>query len=201
MAKYTYNEDYLLMLVHERSDDAIEELYGLFSIAIRCKAYKYKNYGSKIGLDIEDLIQEGYIGFSQAIIDYNNTSNAAFRTFANICVEREIQNAIASASRKKHGCLNEAVSINNETMQGVEFVELIVNTKTSTEDIVIGSICEQAEYESILELLTQLERRVFILKYAGYEYREIARTLNLSSKVVDNALQRIKKKVRGVISG
>ncbi len=188
------------MLVHERSDDAIEELYSLFNLAIRCKAYKYKSYGSKIGLDIEDLIQEGYIGFSQAIIDYSKSSNAAFRTFANICIEREIQNAIACASRKKHGCLNDAVSINNETDEGVEFVELIRSNDCATEDKVINAICETNEYNYVLQLLTILERDVFILKYAGYEYLEIADILGISSKTVDNALQRIKKKVRGVIS-
>lgn len=192
----TYNDDYLLMLVHEKSDDAIEELYKHFELAIRCKAYKYKFYASKIGLDMDDLIQEGYIGFSQAVTDYSDCSTAAFRTFANLCVEREIQNAIAGASRKKHTYLNEAISINSENKQGIEYINLIKSHVESAEDLVIDTLIEKDDYAEIINELTSLERKVFILKYNGYEYREIAEILQLSDKVVDNALQRIKKKVR-----
>ncbi len=194
------NENYLLMLSLEKCDDALEELYRSFEVTIRCKAFKYRSYGHKFGLDIDDLVQEGYIGFSQAIVDYSGHQKAAFRTFANICVEREIQNAVASAARKKHCCLNESVSINSENRQGIEYIELIKSHQVSAETMVFDKICEEKDFVRILELLTKLEEKVFILKYNGYEYREIASILYLDAKVVDNALQRIKKKVRKILS-
>ncbi len=190
------NDDYLLMLVHECSDDATEKIYDKYEIAVRCKAYKYKYYASKIGLDMDDLIQEGYIGLSQAILDFSNASTASFTTFANLCIEREIQNAIATAARKKHTYLNEAMSIHDTNVHGVEVINLIESKTPSAEIEVLNKLEENDEYKEVLNMLTKLESQVFILKYNGYEYREIAEILGRNEKAIDNALQRIKKKVK-----
>ncbi len=191
-----YTDDYLLMLVHEKSDEATEEMYNYFEKTIKYKAYKYKYYGSKLGLEYNDLIQEGYIGLSQSIEDYSVISPASFSTFASMCIEREIQNAITKASRKKHLYLNEALSIDDETKQGVSYVDVIDSNERTPEQKVLDSISEKYEYEVLLENLTKLERSVFILKYKSYTYIEIAKILNKSPKTIDNTLQRIKRKVR-----
>ncbi|MFV0425297.1 MAG: sigma-70 family RNA polymerase sigma factor [Bacilli bacterium] len=191
-----YSDDYLLMLVHERSDEAEEEMYNYFEKTVKYKAYKYKYYGSKLGLDFNDLIQEGYIGLSQSVDDYSLTSTASFSTFASMCIEREIQNAVTKASRKKHLYLNEAVSINEETKSGVTFSEIIPANVSCPEVKVLSDIYEMEDYNYVLERLTKLERDVFILKYNGYSYIEIADVLKMSPKRIDNALQRIKRKVK-----
>lgn len=191
-----YTDDYLLMLVHEKSDEATEEMYNYFEKTIKYKAYKYKYYGSKLGLEYNDLIQEGYIGLSQSIEDYSVISPASFSTFASMCIEREIQNAITKASRKKNLYLNEALSIDDETRLGVSYVDVIDSNECTPEQKVLDSISEKYEYEILLENLTKLERSVFILKYKSYTYIEISKILNKSPKTIDNTLQRIKRKVR-----
>ncbi len=193
-----YSEDYLLMLVHEKSDEAAEEMYNYFEKTIKYKAYKYKYYGSKLGLDLNDLIQEGYIGLSQGIEDYSLVSTASFSTFASICIEREIQNAITKASRKKHLYLNEAMSIDDENKSGIPFSEVIATGVTSPDVEVINNMQELYDYNCILDSLTKLERDVFNLKYHGYTYIEISKILDKKPKTIDNALQRIKRKCRDI---
>ncbi|MFV0499357.1 MAG: sigma-70 family RNA polymerase sigma factor [Bacilli bacterium] len=191
-----YLEDYLLMLVHEKNEDAEYEIYSHFEKTVKYKAYKYKYFASKIGLDFKDLVQEGYIGLSQSIIDYSISSSASFSTFASLCIEREIQNAVIKASRKKHLYLNESMSIDEETKYGVTHLELIKSKDSSPENIVIDKITEQDEYNKVLDSLTKLEKEVFDLKYQGFTYIEIAKIIDKNPKVVDNALQRIKKKAK-----
>lgn len=191
-----YSEDYLLMLVHEKSEEATEEMYNVFEKTIKYKAYKYKYYGSKLGLDFSDLMQEGYIGLSQSIEDYCNVSTASFSTFASLCIEREIQNAITKASRKKHLYLNEAMSIDDEAQNGIPLSDVIGSKDILVEDKVINKISEVLDFEEVYKHLTVFEKDVFILRYRGYSYIEIAKMLNKSPKTIDNALQRIKRKVR-----
>ncbi len=191
-----YSEDYLLMLVHEKSEEAESQMYKQFEKIVKYKAYKYKYYGSKLGLEFNDLIQEGYIGLSQSINDYSSVSTASFSTFASLCIEREIQNAITKASRKKHLYLNESSSIDETTKNGVNVIEVLSNNEDSPECKVINKICEEEDYKLMLENLTKLEKDVFELKYQGYSYLEIAEILHKNPKTIDNALQRIKRKVR-----
>ncbi len=191
-----YTEDYLLMLVHEKSEEAEEEMYNYFEKTVKYKAYKYKYYGSKLGLEFNDLIQEGYIGLSQSIEDYSLTSPASFSTFASLCIEREIQNAITKASRKKNMYLNESTSIDEETKYGVVLSEIIDSNEPTPETKVINYIQEAEDYNIVLENLTSLEKKVFVLKYRGFSYIEISKILEKSPKTIDNALQRIKRKVR-----
>lgn len=199
MKENIYKEDYLLMRLHERDDEATEDFYYKYERAIKYKAYKYKYYGSKIGLELADLVQEGYIGLSQAVEDYTPIYKASFYTFASICIEREIQNCVAAASRKKHQYLNESISIDATTMQGVAHIDLIDNRVQSPDEEVMNRLQEHQDYMNIIESLTELERKIFVLKYNNYNYQEISEILNLELKVVDNALQRIKKKVRLII--
>lgn len=193
-----YSEDYLLMLVHERSDEAEEAMYNYFETTIKFKAYKYKYYGSKLGLDLSDLMQEGYIGLSQGIEDYSAVSTASFSTFAAICIEREIQNAITKAARKKHLYLNEAMSIDDEVRANITFCEIEDSRGTTPEVEVLNYLQEQEDYNLIMENLTKLEKEVFVLKYRGYSYLEIAKILVKDPKTIDNALQRIKRKCRDI---
>ncbi len=191
-----YNDEYLLSMVHEKSEEAEEILFDKYKKMIYYKAMKYRYSGTKLGLEMDDLIQEGMIGLSQAIEGYSNHKNVLFTTFANLCVEREIQTAILKASRKKHSLLNESVSIDKKIDDDKSFIELIESKELSAEDQVMKKIFEEADVEMVQNELTKFEREVFVLKYQGFEYREIADVLDKTPKSVDNALQRIKRKVK-----
>ncbi len=191
-----YEDDmYLINMVREKSDDAEALLYNIYYDLIKYKAYKYLHAAKKVGLEVEDLIQEGYIGLSQAITDFREDREAAFATFANICVEREIQSCVLRGQRKKHSILNESFSIDQQVVDGGDLSEVIATIDSSPDLIVMSMLYEKADLRSVLNSLTSMEKKVFILKYKGFNYQEIAIIMNKTSKSIDNAIQRIKRKV------
>ncbi len=194
-----YSDDYLLSMVHERSEDAQSILYEKYYKTVVYKAKKYQYSGSKLGLDLDDLIQEGLIGLSQAIEDYSTHKNVLFTTFANLCIEREIQSAILKSSRKKHSLLNESLSIDKEYEEGASFTNLLESKEKPAGEQVYENLVEKLEVSKIIKSLTKFEKDVFMLKYYGFDYQEIASILDKPSKSIDNALQRIKKKVKLLI--
>lgn len=154
-----------------------------------------------LGADHEDLLQEGMIGLFKAIRDYDAGRDASFYTFAELCVTRQIYTAVQSAGRKKHSFLNSYVSLyENQERNGEEYPELIqelvaLDTK-NPEELVI----DQENLESLERMLDQelssFEKQVLELCLTGMSYTEIARVLGKTAKATDNALQRIKTKIR-----
>lgn len=198
MKSNIYDDDYLLMLVHENHDDAIEDFYFAYQKLIIYKANKYRYTASKLGLELSDLIQEGYIGLSQAISDYAYGFNASFRTFANLCIEREIQNAIAAASRKKHQHLNDAIAFESESPLGLKFEDSLGSDSLNPEMLIYNKVMEKSDCNLLKSTLSKIETEVFELAYLGYTYQEIAKILDKTPKCIDNALQRIKRKVHNM---
>lgn len=190
-----YNDLILVDLIHEKDEEAEQDLYNRYHDLIKYKAYKYLYAASKVGLDFDDLVQEGYIGLSQAVLDYRDDKETLFSTFANLCIEREIQTFVVKNSRKKHLVLNNSVSYHVETNECSELLDLIVSDEATPEQLVFSLIEEKASLKRVVKELTKLELKVFVLKYKGFNYLEIANALELTPKSVDNAIQRIRKKV------
>ena len=142
-----------------------------------------------VGGDKEDLIQEGMIGLFKAIRDYNSETGAPFAAFAKLCVERQIYTAIEAAGRMKNAPLNAYISLSEES-------ETLMDG--GIEDAVIEKTSFQQMYLDAQGYLSRMEKEVLSFFLEGKEYTEIAEILGKTDKSIDNALQRIKAKIRKI---
>ena len=177
-----------------RADETLCERYKNI---VRIKARPY----FLIGADREDLVQEGMIGLYKAIRDYTPDHNAVFRSFAEMCIVRQLISAIKRATRKKHAPLNTYVSLYGSTFAEEDnrerpLLDTMAMVRTeSPEDAFISKENTEHILGSIEKLLTPLEKQVLDLFMDGYSYQQIAAALGRGTKTVDNALQRIKRKL------
>lgn len=162
---------------------------------------KYKNMVRKkartmflIGGENDDLIQEGMIGLFQAVRDYQPDRDAAFQTFASICVDRQIYNAIQSSNRQKHQPLNSYISLSEQDGENEE--HLGDNWGENPESIIIDQENVQDLEQEITATLSPMENQVLEYYLAGNGYGEIAQIMGKTPKSIDNALQRIRIKIR-----
>lgn len=142
-----------------------------------------------VGGDKEDLIQEGMIGLFKAIRDYDPENGTPFAAFAKLCVERQLYTAIEAAGRMKNAPLNAYISLSEEEEHLMD---------GGIEDAVIEKTSYQQLYEKVCTLLSAMENVVLELYLEGKDYTEIAQILGKSDKSIDNALQRIKSKIRKI---
>lgn len=149
-----------------------------------------------IGGDTDDLIQEGMIGLFKAVRDFQPGREAAFATFARMCIDRQIYSAIQNSNRQKHLPLNSYVSLNQED-ESSPIWELSVE---NPEEIIIDQETTRDLQQKISDYLSPMENKVLDLYLKGEGYVEIGRILGKSPKSIDNALQRIRAKIREVIS-
>ena len=166
---------------------------------------KYKDLAKKkssayfiIGGDKEDVVQEGMIGIFKAIREYREDKNASFKTFAQLCINRQIISAIRKANMGKHKILNESLSLSQDAAERVEKSLEERFTSQNYEDpealMLIKEIVEFLKADSS-ELFSPLEKNILDRMLQGKGYRQIASEIHRSSKTVDNAIQRIKKKI------
>ena len=162
---------------------------------------KYKNMVRKkartmflIGGENDDLIQEGMIGLFKAVRDYQPDRDAAFQTFASICVDRQIYNATQSSNRQKHQPLNSYISLSEQDGENEE--HLGDNWGENPESIIIDQENVQDLEQEITATLSPMENQVLEYYLAGNGYGEIAQIMGKTPKSIDNALQRIRIKIR-----
>ena len=149
-----------------------------------------------IGGDTDDLIQEGMIGLFKAVRDFQPGREATFATFARMCIDRQIYSAIQNSNRQKHLPLNSYVSLNQED-ESSPIWELSVE---NPEEIIIDQETTRDLQQKISDYLSPMENKVLDLYLKGEGYVEIGRILGKSPKSIDKALQRIRAKIREVIS-
>ncbi|MBR5467909.1 MAG: RNA polymerase sporulation sigma factor SigH, partial [Firmicutes bacterium] len=180
---------------HQGDDLAQEILLERYKYFVRSRARSY----FLIGADKEDIIQEGMIGLYKAIRDYRDNKNASFKSFAELCINRQLITAIKAAGRQKHMPLNSSVSLNKavyeEEGEGT-YINMIESAEavTSPEMIFIGIENRNFIVENIMAALSSFEKRVLNLYLQGKTYSEIALIMGKAEKSIDNALQRVKKK-------
>lgn len=180
-----------------RNDDveALEYLINKYRHFVRAKARSY----FLIGADREDIIQEGMIGLYKAIRDFRPDKLSSFRAFAELCITRQIITAIKTATRQKHIPLNSYVSLNKpiyDEDSDRTLLDIISGPKiTDPEELVISREEFDDIEEKIGELLSSLERDVLMSYLEGKSYQEIAEELDRHVKSIDNALQRVKRKL------
>lgn len=196
------SDEELILMYRDGEEDAAGFLMNKYKNLVRKKA------GSMyiLGADREDLIQEGMIGLFKAVRDYDMGRDVNFYTFADLCVSRQMYTAVQASNRQKHLPLNTYISIysqNMNTEEGIEEYDLMNTLTTGKENNPEEMMIEQENMEqmemAILRELSELEKQVFELHLTGMNYTEIAKVLGRDEKSTDNALQRMKTKIRKII--
>ncbi|MCI8389995.1 MAG: RNA polymerase sporulation sigma factor SigH [Roseburia sp.] len=151
-----------------------------------------------IGGDTDDLIQEGMIGLFKAIRDYREEKETSFFHFAELCITRQLYHAVEASNRKKHAPLNTYISFDARSgEEGRSLAETLPTDATNDpEQLVIGQETMQLFWEKLRSQLSSMERQVLDEYLAGANYRQIAEKLGKSPKAIDNALTRIRAKIR-----
>jgi RNA polymerase sporulation-specific sigma factor len=190
------SDDELVLAARAGDDVALAELLTKYRNFARVKARSY----FLVGADREDIVQEGMIGLYKAIRDFNVEMQTSFRAFAELCVTRQIITAIKTATRQKHTPLNSYVSFNRPVVSdedGDRTLGDVIPTVAITDpaDLVISSERIRALQRHFDDVLSDLETEVLRLYVEGKSYQEIAESLNRHVKSIDNALQRIKRKL------
>ncbi len=207
MDNFYMNNDYINM-----SDEELVELSVTGDKnATEFLLGKYKNFVKSVvrvyflvGADRDDVVQEGMIGFFKAIRDFDNTKQSSFKSFAEICVKRQVLTAIKNATRQKHMPLNSYISLSKPTFEEENSEETLIDTLISNEclnpeELFIGKENVENIGAKIEQNLSKLEKEVLSLYLNGISYQEIAKIMNRSPKSIDNALQRVKKKIEKFI--
>jgi RNA polymerase sporulation-specific sigma factor len=189
-------DTYLVALAKRGSPDAYERIIKRYRGFVRLKASSY----FLLGGDSDDLIQEGLVGLYKAIRDFRTDRESSFRNFAELCITRQIITAVKTASRNKHAPLNQYVSFAQSPAASGE-------ADTTLEEILPGPISEEPSERAIAteelralvaclsSVLSELESQVLSLYLDGHSYELIGEKVDCDTKTVDNALQRVKRKV------
>ncbi len=183
------SDEELIKLYRDDDAAAISELIIRYKPLVKNRARLFYLEGG----DREDLLQEGMIGLFKAVKEFDCQKEAAFATFARICITRQMLSAIEAAGRKKHIFLNESLSL--EQLSEVQLADR-AGMADGPEKIFFEQENIKQLIESINEKLSPMEKRVLELYISGMDYIEIANTMNKSIKSIDNALQRIRNKLK-----
>ncbi len=189
-------DDQLQALAADRHSGAEEALAERYVRLVRICARPYFLSGG----DSEDLIQEGMLGLLSAIREFNPEKGAAFKTFAEACIRNRIQSAIRNAARKKHAPLNDGIPLDDvlsdesQTL-GTQFYQ------RSPEEQVLARETEKEFISAYSRHLSKLETEILPLFLGGLSYQEIAAAVGKDIKSVDNAIQRIRRKLAKLPSG
>ena len=191
------SDDELLELINKKDTDALDFLICKYKDLVNSKVNKY----FIIGAEKEDIVQEGLIGLYKAIKDYKPDKQNSFKSFANLCIERQLITAIKSSNRQKHMPLNSYLSLNMTAFENedgnndAQIVDVLENTviedplDTTTKKEYFSSV------ENVIDSsLSDFEKKVLNRYVQGESYVKIAERLDAPVKSVDNAIQRIRKK-------
>lgn len=196
-----YTDEELIDRLRHGEDAIMDYICDKYKNLVRSKAKSM----FILGADSDDLIQEGMVGLFKAVRDYDMGRDASFFTFAELCISRQIYTAVQAAKRQKHFPLNTYISLdtgrtNQEGREESTLAELLADrTELSPEELVLDK--ERVAYlEKMIETeLSDFEKQVLDLYMTGMSYSQIARVLGREEKATDNALQRLKAKLKKIL--
>ncbi len=194
------DDEELLRRIHQGSSHALDVIMHKYINFVRAKARTY----FLIGADKEDIIQEGMIGLYKAIRDYDGDKLSSFKAFAELCVTRQIITAIKTATRFKHMPLNSYVSLDkpqrDEDKDRTLMDVLVGSAEIDPQELLVNRENLGDMQLKLSELLSRLEKEVLQLYLEGCTYQEISEELNRHEKSIDNALQRVKRKLEQLLN-
>ncbi len=199
-----YSDEELMMHLRDGEDGIIDFIMNKYKNLVRSKAKSMYI----LGADGDDLIQEGMIGLFKAIRDFDSGRDASFSTFADLCISRQMYTAVQASRRQKHIPLNTYISLYATAKGDYDFNEedmalvniLALKSDQSPEEMVIDKENVEHLERTIEKELSSLEKQVLDLYLTGMSYTQIAKVLGRDEKSTDNALQRIKNKLRKALS-
>lgn len=178
------SDETLVSLCRENDETAWNELYARYFAVSKALCSKFHFNG----IENDDLVQEGILGFLSAVHSYRVSKNVSFSTFARVCMRNKIINAVKTNQKKSHVPSNLCFSLDSS--------EEIIDCSLTPEELMIYKNKEGLTKEIFLTRLSQREQAVFRLYLCGKNYDEIAKELSMSRKAVDGALQRARRKIR-----
>ena len=183
------NDYELVFLAQEGNEDAVNIIYQKYKPIIVKKSKNAIVFATHHGIDINDIMQEGFIGLDEAIKNFSQDTDASFYTFAMLCIDRQILNYVRKITGGKDKVLNDAITINDS-------LEKTVDDGTNLELSFMGKDNDIYIVNEIRKILTDFERKVFDLRIKGYSFEEIGNELNKDIKSIYNTLQRIRLKIK-----
>ena len=197
-----YNDHELIMMMRESLEEAKDILFDKYKYIIDIELKKYSNIANILGYDYNDLFQDALVGFSDAIVNYRDDKEASLPSFITLCVDRRLQYAIRSINNKKSRMQSESLSLeyvyDNATSPLRETI-----SDNSANDPLFKMLNEEGYKElndRIKKALSNKEYEVYEYMIKGLKYNEIAMILGKEPKQIDNAMQRIKNKIKKIIN-
>lgn len=200
--KYSdYNDNEIINYISEGNEEANYIIYDKYKPLIYKIATKlHKKYCKNTGLEVNDLVQEGMLGLNNAVNHYQECKDTLFYTYAKTCIERKIISTIISANRQKHKILNESLSFEvniGETDLNLEL--FIKDDENNPENIIINRESKKELMTRLEQKLTNFELQILQLRMDGFDYKQISEIVDKDLKSVDNAIQRIKNKMKKIL--
>lgn len=191
----------LYMLVNEENEEAKDILFEKYQYIIDIIVKKYYYVATRMGIDYKELYSEALVGFSDALVSYQDDKDASLATFISLCVNRRVQKVINKAGTIKNKIMQESYSLDHVYEQfGLPLIELISD---NNENDPLSNMTKKEEYEELLSTikqeLSEAEYEVFTLMINNLDYNTIALILNKTPKQIDNTMQRIKNKVKLIL--
>ncbi|HCC06544.1 MAG TPA: RNA polymerase sporulation sigma factor SigH [Clostridiales bacterium] len=188
-------DEQILEWIYNEEKYAMDELIDRYKDFVKKKARVY----FLVGADSDDIIQEGMIGLYKAIRDYKTEKQSSFKTFASMCIDRQMITAVKSATRNKHKFLNNYISLNklesDEDTEDISLIDILVKEGSNPEKLLLVKENIKNIQEKIKDNLSEFEKKILNMYLKGAKYIEIATELNVTVKSVDNCVQRIKTKL------
>lgn len=193
------NDYELIMLYQENNEDAKNIIFMKYKFIIDILMRKYKKYIDDLNIDIDEVYSECTVGFSDALKNYKDDKNASLPTFITLCVERKIGALLKKYSREKYKIWHETYSLDFTYEDDLRLMDIIKDDEHDP----LKNITDKERYDELVkdieESLTTNEYEVFTLLVRGLNYKEIAKILNKDPKQIDNAIQRLKNKIKKII--
>lgn len=195
--KYTDMNDYELLSYVSEDETVNEMIFKKYKPLIVETANKLFVYCKKLGIEINDLIQEGMVGLNNAINTFNESHETTFYTYASKCINRKIISYIIRAGRLKNKILNDSLFLElYEEDKTNGFGKTLADNSYNPENILINEESKNELLDIIDSSLNEFEKEVINLKINGFKYKEIADMLGKDVKYIDNCIQKIKNKIR-----
>ena len=193
-ASFAVADETLAQRAKNGDDEALAELIERYTplVCMRARAY------ARGVMDVDDVYQEGMIALLKAVRNYREDTAGSFRTFAAVCVNNKMLSAVTAHMRDKNAPMRSYLSLSGREIP--EDLLAAVSPETDPEKLVIASEESAARNRRIENLLSPFERQVLRLYLSSYSYEEMSRQLGSSTKAVDNALQRVRRKLRNVFT-
>ena len=196
-----YNDNELIMQIHEQSEEAKDILFEKYKYIINIEIKKYLKIANILGYDYNDLYQDALVGFINGINNYNQDKESSLPTFITMCVDRTLQNSIRRINNKKSKVQAESLSLEYVYEPMSSPLRELISDNSENDPLV--NIIKNEEYselnKSIKETLSKNEYKVYQYMIKGLKYNDIALLLNKEPKQIDNTIQRIKNKIKKVI--